>query len=245
MDPIKQFYDALNRVGILNYRNMQETGEARFLQRCLGGLDAPVVLDVGANVGAYSKAALEVCPSATVIAFEPHPTTFRTLTAADARIRTCNFALGDREETADFYDYHDEDGSEHASLYKQAIEDVRQRPSRSCKVPVRRLDAVAAELGLTRVRLLKVDTEGHEMAVFRGGEGLIRSGAVETIQFEFNDTSAVSRTFFKDFWDFLPDYNFYRLMPNGVLHFGAYNTTFCEVFAFQNIVCVKKGLSLF
>lgn len=135
MNPIQRYYEALNGVGILNYRNMQESGEARFLQHCLGRCEAPVVLDVGANVGTYSRAALEVCPSAAVFAFEPHPVSFRTLATVDARIRTCNFALGDREETADFYDYGD-DGSEHASLYRLVIETVHQRPSRSFKVPV-------------------------------------------------------------------------------------------------------------
>jgi len=87
----------------------------------------------------------------------------------------CPFADG----VADFHDYRDEDGSEHASLYKDVIEHIHHRPSACHSVSIRHLDGLAAELGVTRIHLLKVDTEGHELAVLHGAERLIRSGSVD------------------------------------------------------------------
>ncbi|SMH41396.1 FkbM family methyltransferase [Azospirillum agricola] len=246
MDIFEEYYKSLNGVGILNYRNMQESGEEHFIRANMTKLQSPVIFDVGANSGIYSKTLLEFCPSASIFAFEPHPINFKNLTDnGDPRIRAFNIGAGAVDEVAEFYDYQNEDGSEHASLYKGVIEDIHQRPSVCHRVPIRRLDGVAAELGVSRIHFLKIDTEGHELEVLRGAEGLIRSNAVDIIQFEFNETNVVSRVFFKDFWDFLPNYKFHRLLPKGALHISQYSATFCEVFAYQNYVCVRKDSSIF
>ncbi|HEX6979717.1 MAG TPA: FkbM family methyltransferase [Alphaproteobacteria bacterium] len=247
MDPVQQYFAALNRVGILNYQNMQVTGEEYFLRRYLSRASRPVVFDVGANRGEYSRVVLDVCPSARIFAFEPHPVTFNALqqNLGNTGAALCQYGLGDVNATTQFYDYRDADGSSHASLYKDVIERVHGKPAICHDVLIRKLDDVVADLGLERINLLKVDTEGHEMAVFIGGERTIRAGLVDVIQFEFNETNVVARTFFKDFWDFLRGYRFYRLLPNGTIRIGAYWAPFCEVFAFQNIVCVRNGLSVF
>ena len=57
--------------------------------------------------------------------------------------------------------------------------------------------------------------------------------------------NVISRRFFKDFWDFLPEYDFFRLLPEGVLPLVQYVPSHCEIFAYQNIVCTRKGRPLF
>ncbi|ABC22893.1 Methyltransferase FkbM [Rhodospirillum rubrum ATCC 11170] len=247
MNVIDDYYVSLGKIGILNYRTMDESGENAFLRKYLPSLSSPTILDVGANIGGYSKAILRESPSARVYAFEPHPITFGNLTkdTAEDRFHALNIGIGAKEETLDFYDYRDEDGSSHASLYKEVIEDIHHRPSTSHRVSIRRLDDVCAELGLPHIALLKIDTEGHELAALQGAERLIRSGAIDVIQFEFNEMNVISRCFFKDFWDFLPDYRFFRLLPHGSIEIKTYIPSFCEIFAFQNIVCVKKDLPEF
>jgi hypothetical protein len=76
-------------------------------------------------------------------------------------------------------------------------------------------------------------------------EKTIKSGAIDVIQFEFNEMNVISRTFFKDFFDFLPEYDFFRLTHQGALFIRRYTPCFCEIFAYQNIVCVRKGLNVF
>ena len=246
MSFFKDYYKALNAVGILNFRSDEESGEAHFLRHYLGPLSSPTVLDVGANRGDYVQAALRACPSASIFAFEPHPKTFlRLKTAVPPEVQAFNIGLGDTAGSFDFYDRMDKDGSAHASLYRSVIEDIHRQSVVMHRAEIRRLDDFVAEHGISRIALLKVDTEGHELAVFRGAEATIRAGLIDAIQFEFNETNVVARTFFKDFWSFLPDYNFYRLLPGNAIWIRDYIGTFCEVFAFQNIVCVRKGLSVF
>jgi hypothetical protein len=49
-----------------------------------------------------------------------------------------------------------------------------------------------------------------------------------------------SRTYFRDFWNLLPNYNFYRLLPDGMVKIERYSPVFCEIFAYQNIVAILK-----
>jgi hypothetical protein len=49
------------------------------------------------------------------------------------------------------------------------------------------LDEYATTAGIGRVDLLKVDVEGHELSVLRGGEQLLVGGRVNTIVLEEND----------------------------------------------------------
>lgn len=247
MNPIPNYFSALNAIGVLNYTSSQVSGEAGFLDQFLSRFKVPVVFDVGANVGGYTREILMRNPRAHVFAFEPHPTTFRSLAKfdADPNVQTFNLALGDAEGELDFFDYRDEDGSSHASLYREVIERIHGRAAVAHRVKVSTLAAVAKACEVSHIDLLKIDTEGHELPVLRGAEALIRAGEVEVIQFEFNEMNVSSRTFFKDFWDFLPEYDFFRLLPDGVMPIPQYVPVLCEIFAFQNIVCVRKGLSLF
>jgi hypothetical protein len=51
----------------------------------------------------------------------------------------------------------------------------------------------------------------------------------------------ISRVFFKDFFDVLPNYIFYRLLPGGkLLEIKEYSPLNCEIFAFQNIIAILK-----
>lgn len=48
------------------------------------------------------------------------------------------------------------------------------------------LESLAARHGLERIRLLKIDTEGHELHVLRGAEGLLRDGRIDFVACEMN-----------------------------------------------------------
>ena len=60
------------------------------------------------------------------------------------------------------------------------------RVEQTREVPVVALDDYCAEAGLTRVDLLKIDTQGFELNVLTGAERLLRSGAVRAVYLEVN-----------------------------------------------------------
>jgi len=247
MELMDVYFQALHAVGILNYQTLEASGESWFLDHCMERMKAPVVFDVGANAGDYTREVLKRAPWAHVFAFEPHPKTFLSLAESceSPNVLPLNLALGADDGELPFFDYQDGDGSAHASLYRDVIETIHHKPSEEHRVSMRRLADVADEYDVRHIDLLKIDTEGHEFAVLEGAEPLIRAGEVDVIHFEFNEMNVISRRFFKDFWDFLPEYDFFRLLPKGLLQLSDYVPAICEVFAYQNIVCTRKDRPLF
>ena len=237
---------ALRGVGILNYENHRVSGERLFLQRMCEHRKGFLVLDVGANIGAYSCLVRELDATARIIAFEPHPSSYSSLLVVANRLgfHAVNSALGDEKGEMLLFDYADQGGSQHASLYRSVIEDIHQSASRATSVEVLTLDEYVKSEGLEKIGLLKIDAEGHELKVLMGARQSIRDCLIEVIHFEFNEMNAVSRAFMRDFWDVLPDYRFYRMYPDGLLEIRTYSIFDCEIFAFQNIVAVHTSSSL-
>jgi FkbM family methyltransferase len=139
-----------------------ERGEVRALLTRLGPGDRAV--DVGANKGAYLYwMRTAVGPGGSVLAFEPQPGLARYLEAVRERmgwenvsIREC--ALSDAPGTGTLH-VPGWENSPGASLEAEVGGTPRE-------VAVDTLDRQLEGAGA--VRLVKVDVEGHELAVFRG-----------------------------------------------------------------------------
>ena len=136
---------------------------ALFAQRVTPGQQ---VLDVGAAAGYYTLLAAKcVGASGSVIACEPDAGNLSFLRAHVARNRLTNvrilaLALADQNGRARF-------GRTRGSGRGRLTHDGES------EVVVRRLDDLAGELSL-RPQHLKIDVEGAELDVLRGGERLIR-----------------------------------------------------------------------
>ncbi len=246
-DPGITYRSGLHAVGVLNYENDIVSGERRFLTNYIQQFPDAVILDVGANAGQYAELVRELGPKTVIHSFEPHPKSFAKLAELRDRlnVKVHAMALGDVESEIEFFDYADDEGSQHASVYRDVIEVVHARPATSVKVRCETLDVVAPRLGIKKIGLLKIDTEGHDYAVLNGARDLLDAGLIDVVQFEFNEMNVISRVFMKDFFALLPGYRIYRLLSNGVIEFQVYDPTFMEVFAYQNIVCIRRDIDPF
>ncbi len=244
------FQLSIRGLGILNYRNSKESGERHFLQRLLrcysgsGVTTGLVILDVGANVGDYSRAILDIAPTARIYCFEPHPGNVKRLEAAvGGRVTVVPMAVGSKRGTAELYDYVEGAGSSHASLHKDVFEKLRQRAHQSLCVNMTTIDDFVEQHSIAAITLLKVDVEGHELEVFRGASKAIRERKVDIVHFEFNEMNVITRVFLADFFALLPGFVFYRLLPDGWI--PVTDGPMENLFAFQNIVAVRVGVPAF
>ena len=73
------------------------------------------------------------------------------------------------------------------------------------RVRVRTLDSFCAAKGIEHIDFLKLDVEGHEVAVLRGAQTTLDRGAISMIQFELGPANIYSRTYFYNFWSMLSD----------------------------------------
>jgi FkbM family methyltransferase len=141
------------------------------------------VVDVGANIGYMTLLMKSRAHSGRVLAFEPHPVLFEQL-ASNLRSNAggiCEviihrLALSDREGDGTLYEPSNFDAnSGTASLLQTA----HSNPGIHCKIA--RLDDVFPD---THVKLLKVDVEGNELAVFHGAAAALREGRIAHVVFE-------------------------------------------------------------
>jgi FkbM family methyltransferase len=134
---------------------------ARLLPR--GG----TAVDIGANHGIYSY--FLVRQFDRVVAFEPQPACVQTLEGwAGDRVEVRTIALSDHAGgmALSIPVVHGVAMTGYARLGGDADSDDSVR----LEVPVERLD----DQGLDDVRFVKIDVEGHELEVLRGGEQLLR-----------------------------------------------------------------------
>ena len=124
-----------------------------------------ISLDIGADVGEFTIAM--VAASRSVIAFEPRPAQARDLasmfTSVGAAVRVEAVALSDQPGVAAMRVVESEPGRSTIDT-DNTLGDVTASGVHSVDVPVKRLD----DLHLNDVGLIKIDVEGHELAVLRG-----------------------------------------------------------------------------
>jgi FkbM family methyltransferase len=144
-----------------------------------------VVLDIGSHIGQYALLAAQ--RAGVVLAFEPNPETRDRLRAnvdlngLSARIQVLPFALSNHTGEAELWRSDDPYNVGGASLLGQAS--VTAAETVECRL----LDEfLASRTDLQpRVKVMKVDVEGFELAVFEGA-ALLLSEVRPAIMFEVN-----------------------------------------------------------
>jgi FkbM family methyltransferase len=149
--------------------------------------NARTILDVGANAGIYSLAALAAQPQATVHAFEPTPEIARRLRDTAqlnnlTRLHVHQVAVSSENGTASLKRYRGDLGiNEGMNFISQTQTDKSDE-----RVQTVNLDQFCRDRSIDRIDLLKIDVQGHEYAVLKGAEQLIRTGCIGTIFMELN-----------------------------------------------------------
>jgi FkbM family methyltransferase len=210
---------------------------------------APVIFDVGANIGDYSLLVRQLMPAADIYSFEPSRSTYERLIeqisteSAAKPIRPFNVGFSDSEKTVELYSYSIE-GSEVSLLssidQRLPTQVIEVKTARSEKIEVKTLDSFCEDQGVGHIDFLKLDVEGHELSVLRGAQKMLERRAINHIQFEFGPANIYSRTYFYDFWSLLSDqYDLFRIVPKGVVpitYYGEHR----EVFLTTNYLAVGK-----
>jgi len=235
---------SLKGLGVLNYENRKISGEDSFIKKIGNRFTSPVIIDVGGNEGDYAALCKKYAPGARIISFEPHPRTFERLKLRSAKLNfeVINAAVSNVYETVALYDLAGKEGTSHASLYAGVVTELHHSELSQSNVPAIPLDDYFFKNSIDHVNLLKIDAEGHELKILQGAKHYISQSKIDIIHFEFNEMNIVSKTFMKDFYDILHEYSFFRLLPKVFLPLGDYQPAKCEIFLYQNIIAVHKGL---
>jgi len=144
---------------------------------------ARLVLDVGAHCGETCRSLLQLFPETHIHAFEPVRENFNRLAEAtrnEPNVHCHPLALGSDPGSCEILLQPD---SQTHSLRHQCP-DGGQAGVRSERIEVSTLDEFALREHLGTIDLLKIDTEGFELEVLRGGKKLLAEGRVRAILLE-------------------------------------------------------------
>jgi FkbM family methyltransferase len=166
------------------YKKWIEDPHAAFAARHPEVFRGGHILDVGANVGyTASLFARYLSPPFKVYAFEPEELNFARLNRVIAKrhlgstIVAVKTAIGDRDGTVAFRTNPDHPGDHQIdeTAHEGAID-----------VPITTLDKFTAANHIAPVKFVKIDVQGHELAVTRGMSDLVERGPAIEISFEYS-----------------------------------------------------------
>ncbi|MDR2668339.1 MAG: FkbM family methyltransferase [Desulfovibrio sp.] len=234
------FMASIKGIGILNYENSKISGAYFFLQKLLSGRKKPTVIDIGANIGTYALDVRKISNDACIYAFEPNPVAFAALKKEAKKYNFFAFQLGisDSEKESILYDRKDMSGSAHASRYKQVITDIHKQDVERIPAKFTTLDFFLKTQNFESIDLVKIDTEGHELAVLNGAIESIHRRIIQAFQIEFNEMNIIAGTSFYKLKRALPGYSWYRLLPDGMIPIDNESILLQELYAFQNLVAI-------
>jgi len=130
------------------------------------------VIDIGGHAGRHTDVFVNEIGCARVLVFEPLPHHFQGLRERyqDRReVEVFDFALGEETGTSDFV--FNAGSPEESGLKERVYNDPESRCVESLRVPRAMLDGWIAKLD--RLDYVKIDTEGGEVDIIRGGRKII------------------------------------------------------------------------
>ena len=145
---------------------------------------APLIFDVGANVGQSVRTLKAAFPNSVIHSFEPGRETFARLrenTAQEKNVFVWNCALGSVTGEQLFQENIESDMSSFLELSTAGWGEVKQQE----KVAVATIDTFLVDHSIGKIDILKSDTQGYELEVFKGAEQAMREHRIGLIYFEF------------------------------------------------------------
>lgn len=186
-----------------------------------GAEKPPLIFDVGANVGQSLQLFRSHFPNCSVHSFEPSPDPYHTLQASFsgiAGITTWNVGVGAVESNLEFFE---NDASVMSSFLSPNSQVVGTATRRKIMIPLISLDNFTVECGIEHIDILKTDTQGFDLEVFKGAQQLMQHGRISIIYTELN---------FHDMYHGIPRYDeiFRYLADNNFFLVTFYHQTYHE-----------------
>ena len=209
---------SLRAKGYNNYGSFKVTGEKNFIQSISRELQFS--LDIGANIGNYSKLLIEETNS-YIFAFEPLDGAFDNLNKLviehPNRIEAFKLALGDKnvEKNLNFTDEKSEKATFLDDISKLSFYEGASNKKKLVNLVT--LDEFMEQKNLfdKEIDLIKIDTEGYELEVLKGSKRLIEENKPKYIQLEFNIHQLFKNHTMYEFSKYLKKYELFQILPFG------------------------------
>jgi FkbM family methyltransferase len=156
-------------------------------------IESPLILDIGANLGAYSIPIAKSIQNTggNVIAFEPQRIVYYQLCGNVVlnrldNLQVFNKALGDFDGEIEIPDIDYENNKNIGAFsidkkFRTHLNNQQYMLEKSTSIPILKLDSLKVE---KQPALIKIDVEGYELNVLKGGEKFLEKHLYPPILFE-------------------------------------------------------------
>ena len=204
-----------------------------------------LIFDVGANKGQSIKFFKSMNPLATIYSFEPSPSTFAKLTRnlqarAFENVFLNMISLSSKKTQLELYESvldetssfeKPKSDSKYFKIKNRILFQSSLTQTKSIPVSVDTLDSFCAEHLILKISILKVDVEGHELAVIQGATRMLKNNDIAVVQFEkHEDDMRVDQS--NEIAKFLVDFG-YRSACSIKHPFGNFHE---EIFVLQSLI---------
>ena len=194
---------------------MYKSGESMRLDEVKNlGIEPNAILDIGAHTGQFYNWAKAVWQNVPVFMIESNP-------LHEGKLRNMTFymdddyliaTLGDEEKDVTFYTRSDKPHTEGASYYKEnAYWDI---PQLVMQIPKRlqKLDDLFEDD--STFELIKIDTQGSELDILKGGENLASKASVIILEVAYTEYNIGAPTY-EDVVEYMNEIGFKEKMSIG------------------------------
>ena len=235
----------LDAKGFKNYGDFKRTGEKKFIRLIKDEINFS--LDIGANVGNYTKLILQET-SSKVISFEPLPDAYKELEVLKKefgeRLETFNIAISNENKRQELYFGNEK--SEKASLMKnlEKLSFVGKTNINKISVEVRKLDDLKDILKKEIVDFIKIDTEGYEFEVLDGAKNLLKEHQPKFVQIEFNWHQLLKGQTLYKLSNMIDFSDIFRILPNenGLIQIDPSRPE-NNIYHLSNYIFIRKDIS--
>jgi FkbM family methyltransferase len=152
-------------------------------------LNIDTVLDIGANIGQFTKTITSILPNAKIYSFEPLEDCFEDLeklVATNSNLKVFNIGLGDENEILTFEQNEFSPSSSFLKMndnHKNAFPFTNK--TKTISIQTAKLDDIAKDLDLGKSLFIKIDVQGFEDKVLQGGKQTIQQAKLIIIETSF------------------------------------------------------------
>lgn len=178
--------------------------------------DFGTVIDGGANVGQFARAASTAFPQATIYSIEPLPDAARQLRqnlGDHPQVKVFETCIGERDGTTTIRENAHSQASSILPIRSdkdQGVTDLREL--RQLEVPIARLDTLLAGQALKAPVLLKLDLQGYELQALKGAPELLKQCSHLLVETVF-ETFYEGEPLFEDLLLYLREAGFHFVRP--------------------------------
>ena len=181
-------------------------------------------------------------PKAEIFCFEASPSTGELLKKRFFNTPDIHVILQGLGEKDGELLFHDHGAGSGLSSFISREHSIGLQAQQVLTIPCKRLVDIPELLELGHIDFLKIDTEGNEMPILRGGREWLREHKIHLIQFEYGGTWADAREFLADANALFKECGYFwgRLMQNSVNWIQHFDHRQLETFKYSNFIACSS-----